>query len=322
MKIKFWGVRGSVPSPLVAKDIRSKLERVLERASPRDIMNEESIKYFLDTLPYSLVGTYGGNTTCVEIRSKNNELIIIDGGTGLTQLSKNMMTDENFSSGKGEAHCIFTHTHWDHIQGIPFFAPLYIPGNTFHIHGVHENLEQRLKYQHNPNFFPVNFDQMPAAKYFYQHTVEEIWELYGISICQVPLRHPGVSYSYRFEENGKVFVFCTDVEFSFHGNKREELEKYIKHFQDADVMVFDTQYIFEDQIQKIDWGHSSALVATDIAIEAGVKNLVLFHHDPSYSDDKLDEAFLVTEKYKNYLQENKPSDIEITIAYEGLEIVL
>ena len=319
MKVNFWGVRGSIASPLVASDVKEKLRKVLNCATPKDIIDSDSIENFLDTLPMSLVGTYGSNTTCVEIRTAKNEIIIIDAGTGLRPLGIKLMK-ENFASGTGVANFIFTHTHWDHIQGIPFFLPFYIPNNVFHIHSIHENLETRLRYQHNPAFFPVSFDQLLATKYFNQHNEETLWKIGDVQISQIALRHPGVSYAFSFIENGKKVIFCSDAEFSLEIYTAEDLTKYIQFFESADLLIFDSQYTFEEQIQKIDWGHSSSLMATDMAMKSNVKKLVLFHHDPAYSDEKLDDVYLHALEYKKILQNKNKSNTEILIASEGMSL--
>ena len=319
MKVRFWGVRGSLPAPLTGQDIRKKIQKVLSHASPRDLVNEESIERFIDTLPHSLAGSYGSNTTCIEIRSANDDLIIIDAGSGLRPLGNELLKEE-YGEGRGECNILFTHSHWDHLQGFPFFGPLYIKDNIFHIHAIHENIEGRLRYQHNPDFFPVHFDQMAATKYFYQHDPDEVWKLKNIQISQKAVPHPGISYSYRFEEQSKVFIFCTDAEFSVLGKESDDMEAYVEYFRDADLLVLDTQYTFEDQIQKIDWGHSSALIAADLALRANVKRLALFHHDPSYTDEKLSQVLLRSLEYKRVFQTGRRGDLDIFLAREGLEI--
>ena len=321
MKIRFWGVRGSIPSPLVGEDIRAKIRKALSHASPKDLSDEASIKRFINTLPYSLVGTYGGNTTCIEIRSANDDLIIIDAGSGIRALGNELLKGE-YGEGKGECSILFTHTHWDHIQGLPFFGPFYIEGNTFHIHAIHERIEERLRYQHNPNFFPVPFEQIASTKHFHQHKKDEVWELNGIQITQKAVPHPGIAYAYRFEEKGKSFVFCTDAEFSMLSKENQNMGEYVEYFRDADLLVFDAQYTFEDQVQKIDWGHSSSLMAADFALRANVKQLLLYHHDPSYTDEKLDQVFLRALEYKKISEQKSEVDLDINLAYEGLTVNL
>ena len=319
MKVKFWGVRGSIPSPLRGFAIREKMKRILTLASPSDILDENSVERFLRSLPFSLTQTYGGNTTCIEIRSKSNDLMIIDAGTGLRDLGNRMMADE-FGDGKGECHFLFTHSHWDHIQGFPFFVPAYIEGNTFHIHAVSDHFEKRMRYQHDFEHFPVAFEGLQAKKIFHQHQPDETWQLYGINISTHSMRHPGGSWSYRLEEDGKVLIFGSDAE--FRADEMENLEASLDYFRGADILIFDTQYTFEEQLQKIDWGHSSASIATDIAMKAGVKKLVLFHHDPSYTDEKLDEVYMRAIRYEEMMDIGGESNLEIHIAYEGLELIV
>ncbi|MBX7057141.1 MAG: MBL fold metallo-hydrolase [Leptospirales bacterium] len=320
MKVRFWGVRGSIGSPLRGATLRDKVRRILNFATPGDVLDEAAVERYLDSLPFSLLETYGGNTTCLELRSKNNDLIIIDAGTGLRELGNRMLIEDGFMKGQGRCHMVFTHSHWDHIQGLPFFAPFYIPGNHFTIHAISDQIEDRLRYQFSDRHFPVSWDYMQATREFRQHDETDVWSLYGIQISQKAVRHPGGSYSYRFEEDGKVFVFGTDAEFKL--DDMDGIEDYLHYFQGADVLVFDTQYTFEEQLQKIDWGHSSASIATDIALKAGVKKLVLFHHDPSYDDDKLDEVYLRAVRYKEMMDHDHAAKLEIIMAYEGLELDL
>ncbi|TGN20138.1 MBL fold metallo-hydrolase [Leptospira idonii] len=316
MKIKFWGVRGSIGSPIRPEGVKQKIEKILSIVSPTDIQNEQSIRKFLDSLSFSSSSTYGGNTTCVEIRDKDDNLIIIDGGTGLRELGNSMMAS-SFGKGKGHAYWILTHTHWDHIQGIPFFVPLFLPGNHFEFYSSMENVEERLKHQFVFTHFPVSFDHYAAEKTF--HYAPEGQELHlgpHIIAFSKAVRHPGGSYSYRFTENGKSIIFASDAEFNL--DEMENIDTYIDYFRDADVLVFDTQYTFEESLQKIDWGHSSASIATDIALRAKVKKLVMFHHDPSYDDDKLDLVYLRALKYKEMFDPH--GKLEIIMAHESLEL--
>lgn len=318
MKIKFWGVRGSIGSPIQPQAIRKKVEKILSLATPMDIQSMDTIRRFLGNLSFSHHSTYGGNTTCIEIRDEDGNLTIIDSGTGIRELGLDLMKQE-FAKGEGRADWLFTHTHWDHIQGLPFFVPLFIPGNQFRFLSSMEGLEERLRYQHVFSHFPVPFDGYHAQKTFQHFPEGEKFNLAGRSGMQVhskAMRHPGGSFSYRFQEKDKSLVFASDVEFNL--DEMDNIEEYIQYFQGADVLVFDTQYTFEESLQKIDWGHSSASIATDIALKSNVKKLVMFHHDPSYDDEKLDSVYLRALKYKEMF--DSKGSLEIIMAYEGLEL--
>jgi phosphoribosyl 1,2-cyclic phosphodiesterase len=316
MKIKFWGVRGSISAPVKPNYIRKKIEHILSLATAMDIQSPENIRKFLDGLSFSNHSTYGGNTTTLEIRDKDDALILLDSGTGIRNLGNSLLA-KDFAQGKGEAFWVMTHTHWDHIQGMPFFVPLFIPGNQFHFHTSMEGLEDRLQYQHVFTHFPVQWSQYHATKTFTYHQEGEVFQLgRNIRALSKSMRHPGGSYSYRFQEGNKTLIFASDAEFNLE--EMDNIDQYLGYFRGADVLVFDTQYTFEESLQKIDWGHSSASMATDIALRAGVKKLVMFHHDPSYDDEKLDMVYLRALKYKEMF--DPKGSLEIVMAYEGLEI--
>jgi phosphoribosyl 1,2-cyclic phosphodiesterase len=319
MKIKLWGVRGSIPTTHTHLGIRDKIKTALTLASPKDIASGEAIDRYIDSLPFSLRGTYGGNTTCLEVRTKNNDLIIIDGGTGLKNLGASILK-EDFGRGKGIATMLFTHTHWDHIQGIPFFVPFYIKGNRFNIYSPFDDIKARIEYQQVFSHFPVNLDYMFATKEFFVLEKESDFYLNDIKIVNKRMRHPGGCFGYRFEEDGKVFVFTSDCEFNI--DEIDSIETYAEFFSDADVIVFDAQYTFEDSvISKVDWGHSSAAIAIDIATRFNIKKLILWHHDPDHSDEKLDSVLANAKTYMN-MDRKRRSDIEIEVAYEGMEFIL
>jgi phosphoribosyl 1,2-cyclic phosphodiesterase len=316
MRVKFWGVRGSIASPVNGATIRKKIENLLKIVTPYDIQNPSAINSFLNRLSFSSYNTYGGNTTCIEIRDKVNNLIIIDAGTGLRELG-NSILGEGYLKGEGKANWLFTHTHWDHINGIPFFVPFYIKGNEFNIYSSYNDIETRLRYQHSDKHFPVSFDVLSATKHFHYFAEGEEIELNGlVKVTSKAVRHPGGSYSYKFIEDGKQLVFASDAEFNLE--EMENIDKYLDFFRSTDVLIFDTQYTFEESLNKIDWGHSSASIATDIALKAGVKKLVMFHHDPSYNDEKLDAVYLRALNYKSMMDKN--NELEIIMAYEGLEL--
>jgi len=318
MKIKFWGVRGSLPTAISHESIRGKLKKALVAASPADILSEERVESFIDSLPFSTKGTFGGNTTCLELRNDNDDLFIIDAGSGLGRLSQSVMEDERMLTGS-KIHMFFTHSHWDHIQGVMFFGPLYNPKNEVRFYSSFPDIHKRLSYQTPFTHFPIKFEDLGAEKKFFHIPEGKEYKIADLVISSKAVRHPGTTYSYKFvDEDNKKFVFCSDAEFSLE--VMDEIGSYIEYFRDADVLVFDTQYTFEEALHKIDWGHSSAAIATDIAIKSNVKKLVLFHHDPSYDDEKMDALTMQAIKYKDMMAPNHP--VQILTAYEGMELTL
>lgn len=319
MYVRFWGVRGSVPTAINHEEVKVKLEKALNYATPSDLLSPENVDEYINSLPLSVRGTFGGNTTCVELRTDKGDIFIIDGGTGLARFGHQLMNDENIRSGGAIFRLFLTHTHWDHIQGVMFFGPFFVPQNKVHFYSSFSDIKDRLRYQTPPTHFPITFEDLPVDKEFHFIPEGEQSTVNGIVISSKAVRHPGTAYSYKFtQKDGKSFVFCSDAEFSLE--VMSDISSYIDFFKNADILVFDTQYTFVDSLQKIDWGHSSVQVATDIAIKSNVKKLILFHHDPSYSDDNMDAMTIQALKYREMMAPSH--QLEIETAYEGLELTI
>lgn len=221
---------------------------------------------------------YGGNTTCLELRYPGAPLIIFDGGSGIRGLGTSLMSE--FPDG-GECHVFFTHFHWDHIQGLPYFAPVYHPGWTLNFHSAHEPaiLEGYLANQMCPPYFPVTIP-VAQATVRYARMPATAKELGGVRLRQFPLQHPNGAHGYRIEAGGRVVVLAFDHE---HGN--ETIDRgIVEQAAGADLLIYDAQYSEAEYATHRGWGHSTWEQAVAVAKEAGVGQLVLFHHDPIHGD--------------------------------------
>ena len=236
--------------------------------------------------PGSETVRYGGNTSCVEMQV-GRERLIFDGGTGLRILGQSLMTES-----PAKAHLFFSHSHWDHIQGFPFFTPAFIRGNTFNIYAVPSpngaTIKQTLHDQMlHPNF-PVPLQIMRADLEFYDLEMGETLHYGDVSVETRPLNHPGEAVGYRVNWQGLSAAYITDTE---HFPDRLDDNVLALAWQ-ADVMIIDAAYTDEEyndpKYSKVGWGHSTWQQAVKIAQTAQVKQLVLFHHDPAHNDDFLD----------------------------------
>lgn len=311
--IKFMGVRGSIPTPLVTHDVSEKLAVVLEQVSPDHLADEQSRRAFIDALPPHLNGCIGGNSACVYV-NVGDEKIILDAGTGIRVLGLELMQTE-FAKGKGKAHLLLSHTHWDHIMGLPFFTPMYIPGNQFIIAGCHEDLLDRLKGQQKFQYFPVSFD-IYGSDISVAHLSGEgrtSYKIGGATVTWYEQYHPGKSYAYRIEYKGKSVIYATDAEYQDH--TPEGLTKAADFFKDADLVIFDAQYTMMECIEKKDWGHSSTFIGIKLALQAGVKKMAFFHHEPTYSDFQLMKILESSREFKDMVAPLNP--LELDLAIEG-----
>jgi phosphoribosyl 1,2-cyclic phosphodiesterase len=263
MRIRFWGTRGSLAKP-----------------GPSTIR-------------------YGGNTSCVEVRAADGTLIILDCGTGAHDLGRSLV-----ASGERpiRGHLLLTHTHWDHIQGFPFFAPLFIQGNEFDVYaaqGLGQRLEDTLAGQMEYTYFPVTLGQL-GATIRYHELSEGTFDLGAVQVTARYLNHPGLALGYRLEAGGVAMVYATDHEpHSRHHPEvagpaqvlpvHREDQRHVEFLAGADLVIHDAQYTLEEYPSKLTWGHSPAELAVDFALAAGVKRLALFHHDPLRDDAALDQ---------------------------------
>jgi phosphoribosyl 1,2-cyclic phosphodiesterase len=318
MRIKLWGVRGSLPTPLAGDNVESKIRKALSLAKPGDISSEEAIESFIRSLPLSIRSTFGGNTTTIQVNTAAGDLIVLDCGSGLKALGTELMKSD-FGRGKGIATIMLSHTHWDHIQGIPFFVPLYIKGNRFNFYSAFPDLKKRLDHQQVASHFPVTFDYLQSNKEFFTIQPDEELHLNDAVILNKAMPHPGGAYGFRIEDRGVTMVYTSDCEFNI--DELDHIEKYRSFFMNADVAIFDTQYTFDEAINKLEFGHSSAAIAIDIAGMFNIKRLVLFHHEPNYDDEKLENVLFNARTYLS-MNPKRTRDLMVDIASEGMEINL
>jgi phosphoribosyl 1,2-cyclic phosphodiesterase len=281
MKVTFWGVRGSIPAP-----------------GP-------------DT------NRYGGNTSCVSVRSRTGELTIIDMGTGLMHLGNALLATE-FGKGQGKATILLSHAHWDHIQGLGFFAPVFIPGNHFCLRGHGKSssmLEGILEGQMDPNFSPLyTLRNLGATFEVRAVSPGEPFLSGGLRVTARPNPHGSTTaLAFRLEEDGRAFVYASDAGYPDDGPSRDVLELY----RGADALLHDTTYTPADQATRRNRGFSSYEQAADVAIAAGVRRLVTFHYDQDYSDDDVDA---LRDDCRTYLDVHGGQDIELVCSAEGMEL--
>jgi phosphoribosyl 1,2-cyclic phosphodiesterase len=251
-RVTFWGVRGSIASP------GPKTARI------------------------------GGNTSCLEVRV-GRELVILDGGTGLRLLGEKLLGEMPI-----RASMFFSHVHWDHIQGFPFFAPAFVKGNSFVLYGgknVTQTLEETLAGQMNFPTFPVTLNDMGAQMTFRDLAEgEEVRVGDDVVVTSAQLKHPGGVLAYRLEHQGRSIVYATDNE---HGAEPDP--KLLALAKNADVLIYDAQYTPEEYAgangagSKVGWGHSTMMEGARVAEIAGVRKLILFHHDPNQDDAAVDQ---------------------------------
>lgn len=315
--VQLFGVRGSIAAPLRNQDYRNKILDILTlyRRVGEDISPEK----FWKTLPYHLKFVTGSDTTCVTVTDSNGEIYILDMGTGIRNVGDNLIQSYFKDSKPRNVNIFVTHTHWDHIQGLPFFKPIYFPDFHLKFHSPYSDLEKRLERQQSPEYFPVNFASVGCKREFRYFTPGETIEFVnGLKVECYPLRHPGGSFAYKFTTNkGKVFIFATDAEFT--GQDMDLIHESSVFFKDADLLILDTQYTLDESFSKFDWGHTSYTMAVNCAKSWNIKNLVLTHHEPSYSDQKIYEIYEAAENHKQLLGGGK---LKIHLAREGLRFHL
>jgi phosphoribosyl 1,2-cyclic phosphodiesterase len=294
MLVRFWGTRGSI-------------------AAPGPGTNQ-----------------FGGNTSCVELTTPSGGILVLDCGTGARSLGNQLLAR---AAGPVSATILITHTHWDHIQGFPFFAPLFQPENYFKVYGpegAHLSLRDVLAGQMEHHYFPVELDQL-AARIVYQDLGEGVHQVDGLTVRAQKMNHPSPTLGYRIEAGGRSICYLCDHEPYFENVWREgapagRLEsileagdrRHAEYMQGADVVIHEAQYTPDEYPSKRHWGHSTYSYVVELAAAVGVRRLFLTHHDPSHDD----EFIAGVERKAQELATRLDSPLEVCCAYEGCEITV
>ncbi len=316
MKVRMWGTRGSIPSPIRPAEIEKKIYRALLDMPDIDTSDPEAVWAYVRSLPPLVRSTAGGNTACVEVRA-GEHLLILDAGSGLYPLGRELM-EGPCGRGTCTLHLLISHLHWDHIHGFPMFSPAFVPGNRIIIYGSHDDLRRAFEMQQCPITWPISLEAMQADISFVHIPTGSSFQIGDVRIATIRNAHPGGSYSFRIEHRHSVLVYATDAEYKELDDA--SVQPYIEFFRNADALIFDAQYTLKESWKKEDWGHSSAMIGVDLARAAGIKRLLLFHHDPTYSDDDLENIRRTALAYQ--AQDPTLPTCEVIVAYEGMELEL
>ena len=317
-RIRFWGTRGSLPVSLTAADVRRKLTIALRGVSGRTFGSDREIDAYLDGLGMAVAGTYGGHSSCVEIETGGAEYVLCDLGSGVRPFGQAAIARHGPASPQ-TYHVFLSHVHWDHIMGLPFFTPAYIPGNRVRFYGGHSGLEAALRRQQDQPSFPVDFSYLRANIEFVHLEPGKRHDVAGMTVTSMLQRHGGDSYGYRFESSGRSVVYSTDSEHKLADPL--ETAGFVEFFRDADVVIFDAMYsLAEATTIKADWGHSSNVVGVELCQMAGVRHLCLFHHEPANDDEAISRILAETRRLEEITRTGDP--LRVTAAYDGMEIEL
>jgi ribonuclease BN (tRNA processing enzyme) len=311
MKLKFWGVRGSIPAPLTQHEYQGKIREVVRRCVKAGVGDGREIDAFVAKLPFHLSHICGGNTACVSIE-QGETVVILDSGSGIKELGNYLR-----SHPAGEYHLFLSHLHWDHVIGLPFFPPVYTPGRKLHIYSFQPGLRASIAGLFAAPSFPVDFKQVKKQIVFHEIDIIDSVTVGDLTMTFSAANHPNGCMNIRIAgSRGKSVVYATDSEYKQLDSA--SVQDKVDFFRGADLLIFDAMYAFTEAYSaKYEWGHSSAIVGIDLAAEAGVRQILLFHHDPFCQDAQMAEILKKSVRYRKIQEFGK---LKIGVAFEGQEI--
>lgn len=279
MIIRCWGARGSIP-----------------------VSGEKYLRY-------------GGNTTCLEIRNNRDDILLVDAGSGIREAGNALL-----AAGRHDVTLLLTHAHWDHIMGFPFFKPLYQHKTNIDVWGcpfAQDSIKEMLARVMSAPYFPLNYDAV-HANVTYADICADTYQFGDMTISPIALSHPNQGTGYKFSEAGKSFIFLTDNELGLRHEGGLMYEDYLAFCRGTDILIHDAEYWNDEYPKRTGWGHSTIEQATSLALDAGVKQLGLFHHNQDRFDADIDDMVAACRR----IIFEKKSPLECFAVYQGLELTL
>jgi len=320
MKVKLWGTRGSLPSPSTPLELENKIKDLFQSFFDSGYQSQKDISTFLSQLPLHRYGGYGGNTPCCQI-THEDQVLIIDGGSGLRSLGYELLQGP-CGKGQGEVHLLFTHFHWDHLMGLPFFTPLFIPGNQIHVYAVQKDLKEVFKTLFKKPYFPVPLEALGGTIHYHELEPRKPINFKNLKVTPYQLDHPDPCWGFKIEEGKKALAYCVDTECT--RVSREKMGADLPLYQGVDLMIFDAQYTIMESMEKINWGHAAASIGLDIAMREEIKTVLFMHNDPASTDEKI--ALAESEARRYYRMQTReiqkegrtPFEVKWIFAQEGM----
>lgn len=322
--VKFWGVRGSLPFSPSPQNWVSDIRKIMYGFFAAGFKTAKDIDHFLMNQKVTRIGGYGTGTTSVEVNVGETQ-IIIDGGSGIKRLGDSMMNNGHGRE-KKPIHIFLTHFHWDHLIGLPFFVPIFLPGQEIHFYAVQDDLEPIIRSLFRKPVFPVPYEALGARLIFHRLEPRVPIEIGEASLTPYLLDHPDPCWGFKITGENKAYAHCVDTEGT--RTSRESLGPDLPLYQGIDLMFYDAQYTLPELAEKINWGHSAAQIGLDIGFREGIKKILFSHHDPGASTDQIVALEEQTREYYQWMMDNAKRTkkqlphIEWGFAYEEQRVQL